>query len=70
MGPLFELFQPSRRITDDQLKAERMLRDDDESGDPPFSVDLDAGVVVIRRPAAGQQDDPSGRAPDEGQSTR
>jgi hypothetical protein len=57
MGPLFELFQPSVRHLEEQRQAERMLRDDDESGDPPLGIDLDAGKAVIRLPRPAPPDD-------------
>ena len=50
LGPLFELFQPSVRHIEEQRQAEHMLRDDEESGDPPLGIDLDAGTAVLRMP--------------------
>jgi hypothetical protein len=59
MGPLFELFHPSAKHVEEQRQTETMLRDDDESGDPPLGIDLDAGTAVIRmrRPAPPPDDD-------------
>ncbi|MDX6229989.1 MAG: hypothetical protein QOI76_3379 [Frankiales bacterium] len=48
MGPLFELFHPSAKAVEEQRQTETMLRDDEESGDPPLGIDLDAGTAVIR----------------------
>jgi hypothetical protein len=50
MGPLFELFHPSTKHVEEQRQSERMLRDDEESGDPPLGIDLDAGTAVLRLP--------------------
>ena len=53
MGPLFELFNPGIKHIEEQRQTEAMLRDDEESGDPPLGIDLEAGTAVIRlrRPA-------------------
>ncbi|MDX6209807.1 MAG: hypothetical protein QOF82_2946 [Frankiales bacterium] len=48
LGPLFELFHPSAKHVEEQRQTETMLRDDEESGDPPLGIDLDAGRAVIR----------------------
>ena len=50
MGPLFELFQPNIKHIEEQRQTETMLRDDEESGDPPLGIDLDAGTAVLRMP--------------------
>ena len=50
MGPLFELFHPSTKHVEEQRQTERMLRVDEESGDPPLGIDLDAGTAVLRLP--------------------
>jgi uncharacterized protein DUF6191 len=50
LGPLFELFHPSTKHVEEQRQAETMLRDDEESGDPPLGIDLDAGTAILRLP--------------------
>ena len=61
MGPLFELFHPSTKHVEEQRQSERMLRVDEESGDPPLGIDLDAGTAVLRLPrrAIEPQDQPT-----------
>ena len=56
-GPLFELFHPSTKHIEEQRQAETMLRDDDESGDPPLGIDLDAGTAILRLPRRGTPPD-------------
>lgn len=48
LGPLFELFHPSTKHVEEQRQSETMLRDEEESGDPPLGIDLDAGTAVLR----------------------
>jgi hypothetical protein len=50
MGPLFELFHPSARHQEKQRQEETMRRDDEDSGEPPLGIDLDAGTAVFRMP--------------------
>ncbi len=57
MGPLFELFNPGIKHIEEQRQSETMLRDDEESGDPPLGIDLDAGTAVIRLPRRPPPDD-------------
>lgn len=48
LGPLLELFHPSTKHVEEQRQSETMLRDDEESGDPPLGIDLDAGTAILR----------------------
>ena len=50
MGPLFELFSPGVRHIEKQRQEETMRRDDEDSGEPPLGIDLDAGTAVFRMP--------------------
>jgi hypothetical protein len=59
MGPLFALVDPSVRHLERQRQEETMRRDDEDSGEPPLGIDLDAGTAVFRMP----------RKPRDGQST-
>jgi hypothetical protein len=39
----------------DEKAAQEVRRETQESGEPPFEVDLDSGVVRLRRPDPEQQ---------------
>ncbi|WP_031071430.1 DUF6191 domain-containing protein [Streptomyces sp. NRRL WC-3742] len=48
------LLYPGKRVQLEQRRIELVLRDDEHDGAPKRTgVDLDAGRVVIRRPAGG-----------------
>ena len=48
VGELTELFQPGRRIEHEERQRAKEARQQSESGDPPFEVDLDAGTARLR----------------------
>ncbi len=58
MGPLFELFHPAVKHTEEYRAGEAIRRDDVESGDPPLGIDLDAGKAVLRMPRRPGQSKP------------
>lgn len=43
-------FYTGKRLELEQRNTELMLRDDTEDGAPPVTVDLDTGVITVRRP--------------------
>lgn len=50
IGGIFEeLFSPGRRHTNDEHNRLALTRDDDHENGGPGPIDLDKGVVVIRR---------------------
>ncbi|MCF2533048.1 DUF6191 domain-containing protein [Yinghuangia sp. KLBMP8922] len=58
MGGIFEeLFSPGRKHTNDEHNRLALARDDDHEHGGPGPIDLDKGVVVIRRTV------PAGPAP-------
>jgi hypothetical protein len=49
MGPqVFQLFDPSARFLKREMEQECVRKAVRPSGDPPFEVDLDAGVLHVR----------------------
>lgn len=51
-GVFEELFSPGRKHTSDEHNRLTLARDDDHEDGGPGPIDLDKGIVVIRRPAA------------------
>lgn len=50
IGGIFEeLFSPGRKHTNDEHNRLALARDDDHENGGPGPIDLDKGVVVIRR---------------------
>ena len=70
LGDLIEVFQPSRR----HVEAERERRDHHaqlpESGAPPVSVDLDAGVAYLRPTTGAPDRDPAHHEPTDDAASR
>ncbi|MGW0663880.1 DUF6191 domain-containing protein [Streptodolium elevatio] len=63
IGGIFEeLFSPGRKHTNDEHNRLALARDDDHEQGGPGPIDLDKGVVVIRRtvPAAAPAAAPAG----------
>ncbi|HSA53089.1 MAG TPA: DUF6191 domain-containing protein [Yinghuangia sp.] len=50
-GVFEELFSPGRKHTTDEHNRLTLARDDDHEDGGPGPIDLDKGIVVIRRPA-------------------
>lgn len=50
-GVFEELFSPGRKHTSDEHNRLTLARDDDHEDGGPGPIDLDKGIVVIRRPA-------------------
>ena len=56
------LFEPGAHHTIAQRRKDRLMRDDEGEGAPPYGpVDLDARVVVVRRPPPTHPSDDRGR---------
>ncbi len=49
-GVFEELFSPGRKHTSDEHNRLTLARDDDHEDGGPGPIDLDKGIVVIRRP--------------------
>lgn len=69
IGGIFEeLFSPGRKHTSDEHNRLALARDDDHEQGGPGPIDLDKGIVVIRRtvPAAAPTGGGGPEAPAEG----
>lgn len=63
IGGIFEeLFSPGRKHTTDEHNRLTLARDDDHENGGPGPIDLDKGVVVIRRPAPAVPEAPAAEA--------
>ncbi|MDI2126330.1 DUF6191 domain-containing protein [Yinghuangia seranimata] len=63
IGGIFEeLFSPGRKHTDDEHNRLALARDDDREEGGPGPVDLDRGVIVIRRSVPAAEADAAARA--------
>lgn len=57
MEELASLFAPGMKHVQEEKQRLAMTRDDDATGDPPSTVDLDGNRAVIRLPARTDQPD-------------
>jgi hypothetical protein len=55
MSVFFDMFVPSRRHVEEEQNRLEWTRDEEGQGDPHRGpIDLDSGVVTIKRPDAGE----------------
>lgn len=49
-GDVISIFQPGIQHIEEERERQRLDIQQAEPGDPPWEVDLDAGMAVLRRP--------------------